>query len=103
MSLRSERIKMKILVEIASLLVIGWIAGAETGSWCCVQPIVESLSYEQQVTIEQMLQTFRRIMPMLMPLSGILAIAMVFFSRNEGSALLWLRLIAAISASASRS
>lgn len=88
---------MKIFLEVVSLLVIGWVAGAEIGSWCCVQPIVARLPYEHQVAMEQgMLRTFGRIMPFLMPLSGILAIALVIFSRNDGSAVLWLRVIATI-------
>jgi len=88
---------MKILLEVLSLLVIGWIAGAEIGSWYGIQPIVERLPYEQQVTMEQgMLRTFGRIMTVLMPLSGILAIALVIFSRNDESVVLWLRVIAAI-------
>jgi hypothetical protein len=88
---------MKIFLEVVSLLVIGWVAGAETGSWCCVQPIVERLPYEQQVAMERaMLRTFGRIMPVLMPLSGIVAIALVLFSRSDGSAVLGLRIIAAI-------
>jgi Domain of unknown function (DUF1772) len=87
---------VRVFLEVVSLLVIGWIAGAETGSWCCVQPTVGHLPYEQQVTIEQaMLRTFGRIMPVLMPLSGILAIALVIFSRSDGSTVLWLRVIAA--------
>lgn len=88
---------MKIFLEVMSLLVIGWVAGAEMGSWCCVQPTVKRLPYEQQVTIEQaMLRTFGRIMPVLMPLGGILAIALIVFSRGDGSAVLWFRVIAAI-------
>jgi hypothetical protein len=88
---------MKIFLEVVSLLVIGWVAGAELGSWCCVQPTVERLPYEQQVTIEQaMLQMFGRIMPVLMPLSGILAIALVIFSRSDRSVVMWLRVIGAI-------
>lgn len=88
---------MKVFLEVVSLLVIGWVAGAETGSWCCVQPTVERLPYEQQVTIEQaMLGTFGRVMPVLMPLSGILAIALAIFSRGDGSAVLWLRVAAVI-------
>ncbi len=88
---------MKLFLEVASLLMIGWIAGAETGSWFCVQPIVERLPYEQQVAMEKgMLRTFGRIMPILMPLSGILLIALVIFSWNDGSAVLWLRVLATI-------
>jgi hypothetical protein len=37
---------MRTVAEIALLLLVGWVAGAETGSWCCVQPVVERLPYE---------------------------------------------------------
>jgi uncharacterized membrane protein len=88
---------MKTSIEILSLLLVGWIAGAELGSWCCVQPVVARLPYEQYVAAEQaMLQTFGRIMPVLMPLSGILAIALLVVSRRERSLVLWLRLAAAL-------
>ena len=43
-----------------------------------------------------MLRTFGRIMPVLMPLSGILAVALIIFSRGDGRAILSLRVIAAI-------
>jgi uncharacterized membrane protein len=88
---------VKTAVEILSLLLVGWIAGAELGSWCCVQPVVARLPYEQYVAAEQaMLRTFGRIMPVLMPLSGVLAIALVVVSRSESSFVLWLRTAAAI-------
>ena len=34
---------MKTAIELTSLLLVGWIAGAELGSWCCVQPVVARL------------------------------------------------------------
>ena len=43
-----------------------------------------------------MLRTFGRIMPVLMPLSGVLAIALIIVSRGEGSPVLYLRGAAAI-------
>ena len=88
---------MKTTIEIVSLLVVGWIAGAELGSWCCVQPVVARLPYEQYVAAEQaMLRTFGRIMPVLMPLSGVLAIALVVMSRGGSSLVLWFRAAAAL-------
>jgi uncharacterized membrane protein len=88
---------VKTAVEVVSLLLVGLIAGAELGSWCCVQPVVGRLPYEQSVAAEQaMLRTFGRIMPVLMPLSGILAIALIIVSREERSIVLWLRIAAAL-------
>ena len=88
---------MNTAIELVSLLLVGWIAGAEVGSWCCVQPVVARLPYEQYVAAEQgMLRTFGRIMPVLMPLSGLLAIALVVVSRNEGTIVLGLRVAAAL-------
>jgi uncharacterized membrane protein len=88
---------MKTAIEITSLLLVGWIAGAELGSWCCVQPVVARLPYEQYVAAEQgMLRTFGRLMPVLMPLSGVLAILLVLVSRGESSVVFWLRVAAAL-------
>ena len=88
---------MKTAIELTSLLLVGWIAGAELGSWCCVQPVVARLPYEQYVAAEQgMLRTFGRLMPVLMPLSGIFAILLVLVSRGESSFVYWLRVAAAL-------
>ena len=88
---------MKTSIELLSLLVVGWIAGAELGSWCCVQPVVARLPYEQFVAAEQgMLRTFGRIMPLLMPLSGILAVALIILSRGDTRFVLWCRVAAAV-------
>jgi uncharacterized membrane protein len=43
-----------------------------------------------------MLDTFGRIMPMVMPLSGVLALALIIVSRGESSSVLWMRVGAAI-------
>jgi uncharacterized membrane protein len=88
---------LKTAIELSSLLLVGWIAGAELGSWCCVQPVIARLPHEQYVAAEQaMLRTFGRIMPVVMPLSGVLTIALVIVSRGERSLVLWLRVAAVI-------
>ena len=88
---------MKTAIELLSLLLVGWIAGAELGSWCCVQPVVARLPYEQFVAAEQgMLRTFGRIMPILMPMSGILAVSLIILSRGDASFVLGLRVAAAV-------
>jgi uncharacterized membrane protein len=87
---------VKTAIELVSLLLVGWIAGAELGSWCCVQPVVARLPYEHYVAAEQgMLRTFGRLMPVLMPLSGILTIASVVVSFGGSSLVVWLRIAAA--------
>ncbi len=88
---------MSVALEICSAVVIGWVAGAETGSWSSVQPLIGRLPYEQQISIEQgMLRTFGRIMPILMPLSAVLAVAQAIDSRGGHDGALWLRIIAAV-------
>jgi hypothetical protein len=42
-----EEVSMKVALEVISLVVIGWVAGAETGSWYGVQPVVQQLAYRQ--------------------------------------------------------
>jgi uncharacterized membrane protein len=88
---------LKTILEILTLLAIGWVAGAEIGSWFGIQPIVEKLPYEQQVSLEQsMLKTFGNVMPVIMPLSAVLVITLAIFSRNDAGPVLWLRIMAAI-------
>ncbi len=87
---------LKIILEIVALLAIGWVAGAEMGSWFGIQPIVSRLSYEQQVNLEQaMLRSFGKVMPIIMPFSAVVAILLALFSRNDLIVVMWLRIIAA--------
>jgi hypothetical protein len=88
---------VKILVEVLALLSIGWLSGAEIGSWFGIQPIVERLPYPQQVTLEQaMLQSFGRVMPIIMPFSAFIVVVLAIFSLNDLPAVRWLRILAAI-------
>ncbi|HZB15495.1 MAG TPA: DUF1772 domain-containing protein [Chryseolinea sp.] len=95
MDYRTKRSILKIILEITALLAIGWVAGAEIGSWFGIQPIVERLPYEQQVNLEQqMLKSFGKVMPVIMPFSAVVAIVLAVFSRNDPSVIIWLRVIA---------
>ncbi len=88
---------LKTILEIVALIAIGWVAGAEIGSWFGIQPIVGRLPYEQQVKLEQeMLKSFGKVMPIIMPFSSVVAIMLAFFSRNDPSVVMWLRIIAAL-------
>jgi hypothetical protein len=87
----------KMVLEIVAILVIGWVAGAEIGSWFGIQPIVARLPYEQQVNLEQeMLKSFGRVMPVVMPFSAVVTIVMAFLSRGDTSVVMWLRITAAL-------
>ena len=89
-------ILIKTIVEISALLAIGLVSGAELGSWFGIQPIVGRLPYEQQVNLEQqMLKSFGKVMPVLMPFSVVVAIVLAIFSRNDPGVVMWLRIIAA--------
>ncbi len=88
---------LKIILEVLALLAIDWVSGAEIGSWFGIQPIVEKLPYDQQINLEQsMLQSFGKIMPVIMPFSAVTVIILAITSRNDPGAVMWLRIIAAI-------
>jgi hypothetical protein len=57
----------------------------------------ENAPCDQFVAAEQgMLRTFGRIMPILMPLSGVMSIALIVISRGDTAFALWLRVVAAV-------
>jgi len=86
---------MEKTLEVLALIVVGWVAGAESGSWACVQPLVPRLSYEHQVALEKgLLRTFGRVMPVLMPLGAILLGVLVVASRDAPPIVFWLRVVA---------
>jgi uncharacterized membrane protein len=88
---------MKLILEILALIAIGWISGAEIGSWFGIQPIVTRLPYDQQVFLEQaMLKTFGRIMPMIMPFSTVIVVVLAILSRHDTNVIMWLRVVAAL-------
>ena len=87
---------VKLLLEILAVLAIGWVSGAEIGSWFGIQPIVSKLPYDQQVYLEQaMLKSFGRIMPLIMPFSAVVVILLGIFSRHDSTVVMWLRFVAA--------
>ena len=88
---------MKLILEILALLAIGWISGAEIGSWFGTQPIVAKLPYDQQVHLEQaMLKSFGRVMSVIMPFSTVIVILLAIPSRNDTNVIMWLRVVAAL-------
>jgi uncharacterized membrane protein len=66
---------MDVLGFIA-LVVTGFTACAEFGSYAFVHPVIRRLPREPHIRVEQgLLKTFGRVMPVLMTLSVVLAIA----------------------------
>src|SRR5690625_4586779 len=88
---------MFTILEITTLVIAGWIAGAESGSWSCVHPVIAKLEPEDQIQFQKgPLKTFGRIMPILMPLSYTLAIFLYSFTEEKSSIVFYLRLTAVI-------
>ncbi len=85
------------LLKISTLIVAGWLAGAESGSWSCVHPVIAKLDPDNQILFQKgLLKTFGRIMPVLMPLNFMLVILLASFTEDKTSMIFYLRLIAVI-------
>jgi uncharacterized membrane protein len=64
------------ILGFVSLLIIGFTACAEFGSYAFVHPVIRALPTEPHVQVEQgLLKTFGRIMPALMTLCVVIAVA----------------------------
>lgn len=70
-------------LEIITLIIIRWVAGAESGSWSCVHPVIAKLPPNEQISFQKgLLKTFGKVMPILMPLSLVLLVS-YFVSNND--------------------
>lgn len=64
-------------VEVAAILVIGFVGSAEFGSVALVHPVIRKLAPDDQLIFEKgLLKTFGRIMPVGMTLAAVLAIVL---------------------------
>ena len=64
------------LLRFVALVVIGFAACAEFGSYAFVHPVVRRLPAQHHIAVEQgLLRTFGRVMPGLMPGSLVLGVA----------------------------
>ena len=64
------------IVSAATVLLAGWVAGAEWASWALVQPVIARLDTAPQIRMHQgMLGTYGRFMPVLLPLLAVLLVA----------------------------
>lgn len=85
------------LTEIIALIIAGWVAGAESGSWSCVHPVIKRLPPDYQILFQKgLLKTFGRIMPVLMTLNFIVAIRLCIITERSEALTYYLRLGAAI-------
>lgn len=72
------------------LLLAGWLAGAESASWALLQPVVARLDTTPQIRIQQgLLQTFGRVMPILLPLTAVLIVLTAVLAPSGPSRVLW--------------
>lgn len=76
------------VLEFATLVVTGFIACAEFGSYAFVHPVIRRLPATAHLQVEQgLLRTFGRVMPVGMTLCVVLAITSAIAS--EGDPRLW--------------
>ena len=73
------------LLGFVALVVVGFAACAEFGSYAFVHPVVRRLPPEHHIAVEQgLLRTFGRVMPILMPGSLVLGVAYAIAMTGEG-------------------
>lgn len=73
-----------------TLAVVGFTACAEFGSYAFVHPVIRRLPADHHLMVEQgLLRTFGRVMPVLMPVSTVLAIVHAGASAGNGGPALW--------------
>jgi len=72
-------------------LIVGFTASAEFASFTFVHPVIRRLESGDHIRVEQgLLQTFGRVMPVLMPVSAVATVAYaVARGGGDGSALRW--------------
>jgi uncharacterized membrane protein len=78
-------------VGFATLVVTGFTACAEFGSYAFVHPILRHLPRQYHVQVEQgLLRTFGRVTPTLMTLCVVLSVSYAFHMRHHPTAARWI-------------
>jgi uncharacterized membrane protein len=86
------------IFTFVALVVTGFAACAEFGSYAFVHPVIRRLPQEHHVAVEQgLLGTFGRVMPGLMTTSVVISIAYTVLSWDAAPATRWLSVVAAAS------
>jgi hypothetical protein len=63
-----------MIIQFATLTVVGFVACAEFGSYAFVHPVIKRLPPQEHITVEQgLLRTFGRFMPIGMTAAPVLA------------------------------
>ncbi|MEJ7725444.1 MAG: DUF1772 domain-containing protein [Actinomycetes bacterium] len=76
------------VLELMTLVITGFVACAEFGSYAFVHPVIRRLPVTAHLQVEQgLLKTFGRVMPIGMTLCLVLAIASA--TRADGDSTLW--------------
>ena len=78
------------LLGLCTLVLAGFTACAEFGSYAFVHPVVRQLPPAQLIAFEQgLLRTFDRAYPILMPLAGVVLIIYAAWGGGAGGSSLW--------------
>jgi len=78
------------VIGLVVLVLTGFTACAEFGSYAFVHPIVRRLPPGQMIAFEQgLLRTFGRAYPILMPVSGVMLVLYAGGGGGEGGPSLW--------------
>lgn len=89
------------VLGLVVLLLVGFTAGAEFGSYAFVHPVVRRLPSGQMIVFEQgLLRTFGRAFPVLMPLGGLALIGYAAWGGGAGGPAVWRWLAAVLWATA---
>jgi Domain of unknown function (DUF1772) len=78
------------VLGFAALAVTGFTACAEFGSYAFVHPVIRRLPAEHHLAVEKgLLRTFGFVMPPLMTITVVLAVAQALHSGGQGGPALW--------------
>ena len=78
------------VLEFATLMITGFVACAEFGSYAFVHPVIRRLPPAPHLQVEQgLLRTFGRVMPVGMTLCVVLAIANASATESDGGSQFW--------------
>jgi hypothetical protein len=73
------------VLTLVALVVLGFTACGEFASYAFVHPVIRRLPRTHHITVEQgLLRTYGRVMPLLMPVSALLAVAYAVDVTGDG-------------------